>query len=211
MDSTFLNLIRHILAEEGGRSDHPEDRGGKTNFGVTQFFLNHVLGDQDFALSEIRGEDHEPLPEDVFSLTQGQARAIYEYYFWRLPKISQLPIYHALGVMDFAVNSGPETAIKLLQRAILTTHSYKRSEGGKEVRAPLTVIPDGRIGPKTLSVLEGCDPFLLIEEYTALRLNHIAKNPTYANFGGGWNRRITRIESKCVQLAMLNGVTHHVG
>lgn len=197
MDSTFLKLIRHILAEEGGKSDHPEDRGGKTNFGITQHFLNHVLSDPDADLVDTPGN---LLPEDVFSLDQGQARAIYEYYFWRLPKINLLPDHHALGVMDFAVNSGPETAIKFFQRAMLEKANQKTT----------LIVVDGRLGPKTLRLMEAIDPFLLIEEYTAVRLNHIAKNPTYPTFGGGWNRRITRIESKCVQLAMLNGVTHHV-
>lgn len=199
MDSQFLNLIRHILHEEGGKSDHPEDRGGKTNFGVTQHFYNHVLGDVEFCTDILSAQMQVALPDDVFSITPELARVIYWHYFWKLPKIDQLPEWLALGVMDFGVNSGPETAIRLLQSSINAVHG-----SGK------IIVPDARIGPKTCRYASECDQLNLVEEYHAVRLNHIAKNPTYATFGGGWNRRITRIESKCVQLAMINGVTHHV-
>lgn len=90
----------HLLGNEGGFVDHPEDPGGATNFGITQRTarLNGYLG-------------------DMRNFTVSQAIEIYHKSYWAPIKADQLPDTLRFHVFDAAVNSGPTQAIKWLQRA----------------------------------------------------------------------------------------------
>lgn len=35
-DEEFEIILKLVLEHEGGKSNHPNDKGGKTNFGITQ-------------------------------------------------------------------------------------------------------------------------------------------------------------------------------
>ena len=93
---------------EGGKIDHPDDPGGKTNMGVTQFLLS--------AYDKLQGNE----PRDVFDLTREEAREIYENEFWKVVRGDKLPERVALAVFDTAINSSPKTAVKMLQDIVGT-------------------------------------------------------------------------------------------
>jgi lysozyme family protein len=101
-----MDAIDDILRREGGFVNHPADRGGPTNFGVTQRTLSAWLG-------------RPATLDDVRNLTREEARKIYENEYLHRPKIDRISD-QALReqVLDAAVLHGPATAVKMLQRAL---------------------------------------------------------------------------------------------
>jgi len=86
MENKFEILFKYILLVEGGYSNHKNDRGGKTKYGITQ------------AVAKNYG---------IEDLTIEQAKEIYykKYYLKnKLDKVDNVKI--ALSIFDFVVNSG---------------------------------------------------------------------------------------------------------
>lgn len=92
--------LKHLLGNEGGFVDHPQDPGGATNFGITQ------------RVARANGYQG-----DMRSLPLSTALAIYKKDYWDPIKADQLPDALRFHVFDAAVNSGPGQAVKWLQRA----------------------------------------------------------------------------------------------
>ena len=95
-DTAFEQLLRH----EGGFSDHPDDPGGATRFGVTEAVAREV---------GYRGDMRE-LPLEL-------AKRIYLERYWKPVRADELPPGVRYALFDAAVNSGPRQAVKWLQRA----------------------------------------------------------------------------------------------
>ncbi len=106
---TVEKLINDIIAKEGGYVDHPLDRGGPTNFGITQSVLEQYMG-------------HKITEEEVRNLDVNTAKEIYKIYYYMAPHIDRLPDLIQPVIFDMAVNHGPKRAIKLLQNLINRTH-----------------------------------------------------------------------------------------
>lgn len=104
---TFSEIIKHTLRHEGGFVDNPHDRGGRTNFGITQKTLDSV--------------NDPSLPKDVKDLTEAQASAIYHKFYWEPLKADQLPFEIRAMLFDQAVNSGVSGAVKRLQKILNLT------------------------------------------------------------------------------------------
>lgn len=96
-DQAFAVLIGH----EGDFSDHPDDPGGKTRYGVTEAIAREV---------GYRGDMRE-LPLEL-------AKRIYQERYWKTVRADELPATVRYVMFDAAVNSGPAQAIKWLQRAV---------------------------------------------------------------------------------------------
>lgn len=99
-DTAFATLLKH----EGGFSDHPDDPGGKTRYGVTEAVAREV---------GYRGDMRE-LPLDL-------AKRIYFERYWLPSRAQELPPALRYAHFDAAVNSGPRAAARWLQRAVGTT------------------------------------------------------------------------------------------
>jgi lysozyme family protein len=142
---------------EGGYSNDPNDPGGETNHGISK----------------------RSYPElDIKNLLWEDAVKLYERDFWLAPKISYLPDPLQFSVFDFAINSGPTTAIGYLQRM-------------------LKVADDGILGPITLEALEtdplfNADKWLFTAKYNALRLSFMTKLKNWPVHGKGWANRIAK-------------------
>lgn len=96
----LAQALKHLLGNEGGFVDHPQDPGGATNYGITKRVAQShgYLGDmRNFPLS--------------------MALSIYQSDYWAPIKADQLPESLRFHVFDAAVNSGQAQAIKWLQRA----------------------------------------------------------------------------------------------
>lgn len=95
-DQAFDRLIGH----EGGYSNHPDDPGGETMWGVT------------IAVARANGYagPMRSLPRDI-------AKGIYRTQYWDKVKGDSLPFPVAFQVFDAAVNHGTGQAAKFLQRA----------------------------------------------------------------------------------------------
>lgn len=91
---------------EGKKSDDPRDRGGRTNFGVTQSTYN-------------RWRDSKNLPrQDVFKITKDEAMQLYKKNFWGIIGGDKLPQKTAMALMSFALTDGPEDSVRLVQRML---------------------------------------------------------------------------------------------
>jgi hypothetical protein len=101
----FETAVQKVLLAEGGYVDHPADKGGATNMGIT-------IG----TLSSWRGRP--ATKTDVRNLTVGEAKAIYKARYWDKVRASELPAALAYMTFDTAVLSGPGRAARTLQRAV---------------------------------------------------------------------------------------------
>ena len=105
MTTRFQYSLKVILGHEGGYVNHKDDRGGATNYGVTQKVYD------DFC--KLTGRNQ----KNVSEISQDEVEAIYGGY-WKDAHCSYIPEPLDLLVFDCAVNSGPTRAIKLLQKAL---------------------------------------------------------------------------------------------
>lgn len=92
------------LGIEGGFSNNPADKGGRTKYGVSEVFDSVYLDELGIA--------------DIMDLTQDQAKQVFYSKYWRAVKGDKLPPTVAMSLFDFAVHSGQSTAIKKLQRLV---------------------------------------------------------------------------------------------
>lgn len=124
-------LIDGLLDREGGYVNHPADRGGPTNFGITQ------------DVARANGYDG-----SMRLLPREEAAAIYRRLYWlrpRFDRIAELSPAIAAELFDTGVNMGPAVAITFLQRALTALN-----RGGADFP---DLVPDGRAGPATEAAL----------------------------------------------------------
>lgn len=101
MKQNFNFAIKELLKSEGGYSNHPDDKGGPTNFGITI---------TDYRLYIKRSGTS----EDVRNMTQQQAIDIYKSKYWDALDCDNLPSGLDYCVFDYGVNSGVARAKKVL-------------------------------------------------------------------------------------------------
>lgn len=124
----FVRALSFTFGSEGGISDHPADRGGLTNMGVTAGTLNRAY------IQKVVSHN------DVRRLTRAEAAKIYEEFYWKPSSACEMPWPLCALHFDAAVNHGLGGSAKLLQRTLSKMRSV-----------PLTI--DGDIGSKTKRVL----------------------------------------------------------
>ncbi len=90
---TVTQLIDDIIRREGGYVNHPADKGGPTNWGITQATLASWRG-------------HSVSAADVQALTQDEARSIYLKRYFQDADIDQLPEALQAQAFDINVNGG---------------------------------------------------------------------------------------------------------
>lgn len=160
--SAFDWALAHTLKWEKGLVDHRNDPGGRTNLGITQGTFNAAR------------EEYPDLnlPSTVDELTVEQATLIYRHRYWDACHCGELPQSLAIVVFDAAVNTNASKVRKWLQKA-------------------LGVLPDGWIGPRTISAAKTCDLKKTISEFHALRaFNYMLLDDIDQDFGLGWSRRL---------------------
>ena len=145
-DQAFERLIGH----EGGYVNDPRDPGGETKFGISK---------RSYPAEDIKG------------LTLERAKAIYRRDFWGVAGCDAVPDAMKFDLFDMAVNSGPVTAIKTLQRSAGVT-------------------PDGLLGPITLQALNSTPAPRLVARFNGHRLDFMTDLRTWSVFGKGWAKRV---------------------
>lgn len=98
---TFDEAFDTLLGHEGGYSNHADDPGGETMWGIT------------FRVARANGY-HGPM----IDMPQSVAKTIYRKLYWDTVEADRLPEVLRYTVFDAAVNSGPSRAIAWLQRAL---------------------------------------------------------------------------------------------
>ncbi len=171
----FEPVIDAILQAEKGYVDHPDDRGGPTNHGIT--------------LAVARANGYEG---DMRDLPVSLAREIYRRRYIVAPafdKVAAINADVAAELIDTGVNMGPARAAEFLQRLL----NGLNAQGS---RYP-DVFVDGRIGKVTLDALaaflrwRGMDGVKVLlrglNSQQALRYLEITENnPSQESFLYGW-------------------------
>ena len=181
MKENFMKSLELILKYEGGFSghNHDHDRGGPTNLGITlrtlqNFYNQYGYGDFD--------RDGDIDVDDIRLLdTIEKAAPVYKTYFWDAMKLDNYPSRVDFILFDFAVNSGPKNAVKLLQRALNKLQEY-------------SLIIDGIAGPKVRSAMNKVDIELLIcallNERDIFYRKIVAMDHSQEVFLRGWLNRV---------------------
>lgn len=97
----FETAFDLLITHEGGFSNHPNDPGGATMYGVTE--------------AVARAEGYTGPMQD---LTLDFAKSVYRKRYWDACRCDQMPDPLRYPLFDAAVNSGPSQAIKWLQLAV---------------------------------------------------------------------------------------------
>jgi lysozyme family protein len=164
----YAECLKLVLAYEGGFVNHPNDKGGATNLGVTQATLTKHLG-------------RKATIDDVKALTPDKVAPIYEQMYWKPVWAFRLPKGVDLCVFDWAVNAGPNRAIRHLQEA-------------------LKVRVDGIIGVNTLKAVEAANAKDLVKVLCYLRRDwynrRVQEAPSQMVFLKGWLARVDHVEKE---------------
>ena len=148
--SNFSEAIERILGIEAGYVNNPADPGGETKWGISKRSYPHL---------------------DIAALTSEQAIEIYHRDFWQPIEGDRFRDGVAYQLLDFAVNSGIQTALRKLQRVA-------------------GVADDGHIGPITRAALADMSESDIIMRLIAERLDFMTHLKNWASAGKGWARRL---------------------
>lgn len=171
MKRNFLPALQALLApdREGGFSNHPADTGGMTNLGVTAAVWAEWTG-------------HKATEKEMRGLTVEKVAPLYRRKYWERIMGDVLPTGLDHAVFDFAVNSGPGRAVKVLQELVGAT-------------------PDGALGPKTLYAISQKPLKTLIEDYNDARVAFLRGLSNYSTFKNGWERRVAEVNAEALNMA----------
>lgn len=123
--------IEDLMRVEGGYVDHPNDRGGPTNWGITQ--------------ATARAFGYHGRIQDM---PRSVAAQIYRQRYWESPRfdhVANLNPAIAQELLDTGVNMGPAVASKFLQRALNVLN--------QDAKIYPDIVADGVIGPMTIAAL----------------------------------------------------------
>ncbi|RRD40610.1 hypothetical protein EII29_01320 [Leptotrichia sp. OH3620_COT-345] len=165
----FESIFKYLIDVEGGYSNHKNDKGGATKYGIIEI--------------EARKYGYKG---DMRNFPLESAKEIYKNkYFYRnkLDKINDDRI--ALSICDWIVNSGAN-GVKKAQKVLNTLNENSN----------LTV--DGIIGKHTLEALNSVDPEKFLKAYHISQReyynNIVKRNPEQGVFLKGWQNRVSKKE-----------------
>lgn len=170
----FDKAFDFVILNEGGYSNDKDDKGGATNYGITQGTLNAAYNDKIVTHNNIK------------KLKKDEAKKIYEVRYWKPSKADIMSVPLCILHFDAAVNHGTGGAGKLLQRTL------------NDYGASLTI--DGVVGEKTIKALKSKDDkygvLILSRKYCDEREKYyysiVAANPSQNKFLKGWLNRLKR-------------------
>lgn len=169
----FEKAIKYVLENEGGWTI---DSGGWTMYGIT---VPAVARHRHVASASIT--EHY-----MRNLRLEEAKEIYREQYWlelSCDKITDQAI--ATCILDTGVNRGPSVAAKYAQRVA-------------NMLKPNQLSVDGMIGPKSLAVINACQPLTFVRNFEAMEMAGynaiIARDPgKYERYRKGWTRRAERL------------------
>jgi len=167
--SRFDACLAPVLQHEGGFSNNPADPGGATNKGVTQRTYDNYRRRKGLPLQSVKLISDDDLHEIYSS-------------FWGAAHCGELPAGVDYIVFDLAVNSGPQRAVKFLQRAVMVT-------------------ADGSFGPITRTQVASRRPADIIASIYAQRRAFYHEQPSFPVFGQGWLKRLEEVFALALSMA----------
>lgn len=163
-------LADFILSFEGGYVNHPNDKGGPTNMGVTLKTWQTQGYD--------KNHDGRIDAKDVKLITKADATAILRRCYWNRWKADSIKDQSIANILvDWVWSSG--------------------TPGVTLVQAMLGVTADGIVGKQTLAALNAQNPSQFFARIKVRRKQYIsgiiAKHPSQKVFEKGWLRRLEAI------------------
>jgi lysozyme family protein len=119
--------------------------------------------------------------ENMKALTPSKVAPLYREMYWDRVKGDKLPAGVDYCVFDAAVNSGVSRAAKWLQTTV-------------------GAVADGAIGEQTLRQVLLTNPQMLIDKYSATRLEFLKGRSTWPTFGKGWERRVEEVRVTALKM-----------
>ena len=114
--------------------------------------------------------------KNMKALTPAKVAPLYREMYWDRIKADKLPSGVDYCVFDAAVNSGVSRAAKWLQTTV-------------------GAVADGAIGEQTLKQVLLTNPQMVIDKYSAIRLEFLKGRSTWPTFGKGWGRRVEEVKA----------------
>lgn len=165
--SNFMKAVTKVLEHEGGFVDHPADKGGATNWGITQKVYENFIGN--------------PVSKDEMRIMpKGNAIAIYKEMYWDKVKGDFIKSYaKAFIIFDQAVNRGPKSAAKQAQKIAGVT--VDGAIGPQSLKA-INAFNEKRFID------------LYLADSKQFYKNIVSRDPSQAVFINGWMNRVTSLE-----------------
>ncbi len=161
--NSMIESIMQAEEDKSGGSQFTNYEGDEpTQYGVTLSTYRELINSK-------------ATEEDLKKLTREKAKDIFKKDYYERYKINKLPDYMQHNVLDMAINSGPGTAIKLLQKQI-----------GTDI--------DNAIGPNTIKAAENYNmPGQFNNIYGSNRVSYyedlVKNNKSKSKFLEGWKNR----------------------
>ena len=150
--TNFDLFFDRLIGHEGGYVNNPKDPGGETNWGISKRSYPDL---------------------DIKGLTRNDAKEIYRSDFWNRIHGDEMYDGVAFQVLDFAINSGIETAVRKLQAAI----------GAAD---------DGHWGPISSTAIAAMSESDVIMRLNGKRLDYMTRLSNWPDVSRGWARRIAQ-------------------
>jgi lysozyme family protein len=100
-DMDFEQAFSKLIEHEGGFSNHPDDKGGATMWGITE---------------KVARQNGYNAPMGMMTLDF--AKIVYKKLYWEAIRAEELPSEVRFAVFDAAVNSGVTRAVRWLQQSV---------------------------------------------------------------------------------------------
>jgi len=170
--ASFNSFLPNLLKVEGGFQNHVLDRGNYnsgneligTNYGISAKALEAHIG-------------RAPTVQDMKTLSVQTAGDIYRRDYWNKINASQINSQAVANILaDHAVNAGPKTAGKMVQRILNAQFNS-------------SLVVDGIVGRKTLAAINAQDPETLFNSIKQER-QHYYNSLGNLTFLSGWLKRL---------------------
>lgn len=194
----YRDAIKKVLQHEGGFVNNPNDKGGPTNWGVTQKTYNEYM-------TKLSGRPYQSTIDEIKSMPIGNAINIYKALYWDKMSGDKIKKYAiAAAIFDQAINRGTSAAVKQAQRVLKANFNYP------------SIAEDGVMGAGTITALNTIDEAKFLNSYlqeSILAYKKIVQNnPTQTVFLNGWLKRVESLRSYVSQnIGKINATTVGIG
>jgi peptidoglycan L-alanyl-D-glutamate endopeptidase CwlK len=175
MSTDNFAIIQPFIEKwEGGFSNHPMDRGGPTNMGITIATLKAWRHRDDLTV------------EDVRQLSRDEARQIFKARYYNVVRGDDLPLPVAAAAYNAAVLHGPGRSAEFLQKAL--------GSCGAQVGV------DRIIGPETVGAVASVNSQALCKAFIDVEEAYLRSLSDFSVFGKGWMNRINDLRTFVAKL-----------
>lgn len=170
----FARSLEMLLRHEGGYVDHPLDKGGPTNKGVTKAVYDSYRAAKGLPAGDVR------------DLKDDELKEIYYEGYWRPARCNEMPSEAMAALMfDAAVNHGPKRAVRLLQQGAGMPVAKCDGVWGNETKRFVTAA-----AARAVELVDAC---LLARERFYREI--VRLNPSQAAFIKGWMNRVAGLRA----------------